>query len=268
MFVERNIKNFSYDQEKMIDGKSQMILLHSRRAIKCFIEDLEGLNVDIHKDDDILMFDGVKEIMSILNSVDLYFDKIKDSEIAPYHKSFYKTLMQHELLFSVFPYQDLDNQAHLRKLRISPPASACGYKPLDLWRGAQLNSDSIDFAFSSKVLVAAGWKPGCSTDYDAVLLAEKLKAKSLINLSNIEKVYSEDPKKNPNAKALDSLTWQEMLNLLPTEWSPGLNMPFDPIAAKRASELGMSVYIAKGTDIANTMNILEKKDFKGTIIKD
>ena len=39
---------------------------------------------------------------------------IKDSEIAPYHKSFYKTLMQHELLFSVFPYQDLDNQAYLK----------------------------------------------------------------------------------------------------------------------------------------------------------
>ena len=108
-------KNFSYDQEKMIDGKSQMILLHSRRAIKCFIEDLESLDVDIHKDDDILRFDGVKEIMSILNSVDLYFDKIKDSEIAPYHKSFYKTLMQHELLFSVFPYQDLDNQAYLKQ---------------------------------------------------------------------------------------------------------------------------------------------------------
>ena len=69
-----------------------MILLYSRRAIKCFIEDLESLDVDIHKDDDILRFDGVKEIMSILNSVDLYFDKIKDSEIAPYHKSFIKRL--------------------------------------------------------------------------------------------------------------------------------------------------------------------------------
>ena len=114
MFVERNIKNFSYDQEKVVDGKSQMILLHSRRAIKCFIEDLENLDVDIHKDGDVLMFDGVKEIMSILYSVELFFNKIKDSEIAPYHKNFYKTLMQHELLFSVFPYQELDNQAHLR----------------------------------------------------------------------------------------------------------------------------------------------------------
>ncbi len=131
MFVERNIKNFSYDQEKTVDGKMQMILLHSRRAIKCFIEDLESLDVDIHKEDDILMFDGVKEIMSILNSVELYFKKINDSEIVPYHKNFYKTLMQHELLFSIFPYQDLDNQAHLKH----EPCPECGeyhanYPPL------------------------------------------------------------------------------------------------------------------------------------------
>ena len=131
MFVERNIKNFSYDQEKLVDGKSQMILLHSRRAIKCFIEDLESLDVDIHKEGDILMFDGVKEIMSILNSVELFFDRIKDSEIASYHKNFYKTLMQHELLFSVFPYQELDDQAQLKH----EPCTECGeyhanYPPL------------------------------------------------------------------------------------------------------------------------------------------
>jgi len=64
-FVERNIKNFTYDQTKTVDGKMEMTLLHSRRAIKCFIEDLEDLDVDIHKDSEVLMFDGVKEIMSI-----------------------------------------------------------------------------------------------------------------------------------------------------------------------------------------------------------
>lgn len=131
MFVERNIKNFSYDQLKTVEGKSEMTLLHSRRAIKCFIEDLETLDVDIHKDGDVLMFDGVKEIMSILNSVELYFDKIKGSEIATYHKNFYKTLMQHELLFSIFPYQELNNKAQLRH----GPCPECGeyhanYPPL------------------------------------------------------------------------------------------------------------------------------------------
>ena len=40
--------------------------------------------------------------------------------------------------------------------------------------------------FAGQVLIAAGWKPGFSTDYDAVLLAEKFSANCVVNLSNIE----------------------------------------------------------------------------------
>ena len=38
-----------------------------------------------------------------------------------------------------------------------------------------------------RVLVASGWKPGFSSDYDAVLLAERFQADSVINLSNIDR---------------------------------------------------------------------------------
>ncbi|MDR2144346.1 MAG: UMP kinase, partial [Treponema sp.] len=47
--------------------------------------------------------------------------------------------------------------------------------------------------FTGRVLVAAGWKPGFSSDYDAVLLAERFGADAVINLSNIEQVYTDDP---------------------------------------------------------------------------
>ena len=36
--------------------------------------------------------------------------------------------------------------------------------------------------FSGRILIAAGWKPGFSTDNDAVLLAEKFNAKTVVNL--------------------------------------------------------------------------------------
>ena len=54
--------------------------------------------------------------------------------------------------------------------------------------------------FSGRILVAAGWKPGFSTDNDAVLLAEKFSADTVLNLSNIEKVYTDDPKKKSFGK--------------------------------------------------------------------
>ena len=117
--------------------------------------------------------------------------------------------------------------------------------------------------FKGQVLVAAGWKPGFSTDNDAVILAERFLGKTIINLSNIAKVYTDDPKKNPDAKPLDTISWDEFKVLVGSTWVPGKNTPFDPVASKRASKLGMQVICADGRNIENTMAILNKKEFVG-----
>ena len=44
------------------------------------------------------------------------------------------------------------------------------------------------------VVIGGGWKPGWSTDYDAVLFARDYGANLIINLSNIYYVYTKDPK--------------------------------------------------------------------------
>lgn len=116
------------------------------------------------------------------------------------------------------------------------------------------------------VVVAAGWKPGRSTDYEAVLLARDYKAKNIINLSNIDIVYDRDPQKYPDAKPLEKISWENFEKLVGTEWSPGANLPFDPVATKYAKELNLTVYILKGLDINNFEKALEGKPFKGTII--
>ncbi len=117
-----------------------------------------------------------------------------------------------------------------------------------------------------RVLVAAGWKPGFSSDNDAVLLAEKYGADTVINLSNIEKVYTDDPKKNPNAKPLDHVSWADFRKMVGDTWEPGKNTPFDPIASKKAEALGLTVICASGRDIENTRLILDGGNFKGTVI--
>lgn len=116
------------------------------------------------------------------------------------------------------------------------------------------------------IIVGAGWKPGCSTDYDAVLMAEKVGAKKLINLSNIRYVYDKDPRKSKDAKALPELTWKEFRAKFGSRWDPGLNSPFDPVASKRAQKLGMEVIVTEGKDLANIRNILNNKKFAGTVI--
>jgi uridylate kinase len=120
--------------------------------------------------------------------------------------------------------------------------------------------------FMGRILVAAGWKPGFSTDFDAVLLAEKFGATTIVNLSNIAKVFTDDPRVNPAARPLDKVAWKDFTALVGTEWSPGKNAPFDPVATKRASELGLKVVCAAGRDLPNLEAILEHREFVGTII--
>jgi uridylate kinase len=121
-------------------------------------------------------------------------------------------------------------------------------------------------SFSGQVLVAAGWKPGFSTDNDAVILAELCRADTVINLSNIEKVYTDDPRKNPDAKPLDRISWNDFKAITGDTWIPGKNVPFDPIATSRAASLGLKVIIASGRDIRNLKNILNNEPFLGTVI--
>lgn len=120
--------------------------------------------------------------------------------------------------------------------------------------------------FKGQILVAAGWKPGFSTDTDAVYLAKRFKGKLIVNLSNIAKVYTDDPRKNPEAKPLDEISWPDFIKMVGTEWVPGKNTPFDPVATSIASKEGMKVICADGRNIENTINILTGNPYIGTTI--
>lgn len=117
------------------------------------------------------------------------------------------------------------------------------------------------------VAIGAGWKPGWSTDYDAVILARDYKANVIINLSNIDGVYDRDPNKFKDARLIEKMTWEEMEKIVGNKWTPGLNMPFDPIATQLSKKLGITTIITSGRDFKNLENIIEGEPFKGTVIQ-
>jgi len=119
--------------------------------------------------------------------------------------------------------------------------------------------------FKKNIILAAGYKPGWSTDFDAVLIAKQLKVKEIVNMSNIDYVYDKDPKKHKNAKALKQISWKNFRKLVGSSWSAGLNMPFDPIAAKEASNSKIKVIVI-GKDLGNLKNYLDGKGFRGSVI--
>ena len=125
---------------------------------------------------------------------------------------------------------------------------------------------TADFPFTGRILTAAGWKPGFSTDYDAVVLAERFSARRIIMLSNIPRIYSDDPSTNPEAEPLDRLTWKEYRKMIGTAWKPGANLPFDPAAAERAAESGLTVVAVAGKNLENLDALLAGRNFIGTVI--
>jgi uridylate kinase len=121
-------------------------------------------------------------------------------------------------------------------------------------------------SFKEKILIAAGWKPGFSTDYDAVLLAKTYNSDTIINLTNVDYVYDKDPNKFKSAKPFKEISWKDYLKLIEQKWIPGLSAPFDPIASKLAQKFKFKVVILNGKKIKNLKNYLENKKFTGTII--
>ena len=117
------------------------------------------------------------------------------------------------------------------------------------------------------VVVAAGWKPGWSTDYDAVLLCEDYDIKEIINLSNVNQVYDKDPRENKDAKAIARVSWEDFRKIVGDKWIPGMNTPFDPVASKKAQELGIKVVFMSGHDFENIRNYFNGKKFLGTVIE-
>lgn len=123
------------------------------------------------------------------------------------------------------------------------------------------------YNFKESILVAAGWRPGFSTDFDAVILAKYLGIKKVINLSNIDYVYDKDPHKFPDAEKIEKISWADFRQMVGDTWDPGMNAPFDPIASKEAQGIDLEVAIMNGKNLDNLRDYLDERAFKGTIIK-
>jgi len=116
------------------------------------------------------------------------------------------------------------------------------------------------------VVIAAGWKPGWSTDYDAVLLCEDYGVNTIINLSNIDRVYNKDPRKFKDARSYDKISWPNFRKIVGDKWIPGINAPFDPVAAKKAQDLDVKVIVMDGANLENLEDYFNGKKFVGTVI--
>lgn len=126
--------------------------------------------------------------------------------------------------------------------------------------------DVLDAPKNFKLIIAAGYRPGSSTDLRAIQIAERVGATKVINLSNIDYVYTADPKKDHAAQKIGSISWHDFREIIPADWDPGLSSPFDPVAARAAETSHIEVAIINGNKLGEIEKYLNGDSFVGTRI--
>jgi uridylate kinase len=114
---------------------------------------------------------------------------------------------------------------------------------------------------SGKAVVMGGLQPGQSTNAVAALAAEITRAEILVNGTDVEGVYSEDPKKNPKAKLIRSVHVDKLLTwAMGGEVFAGRYELLDPLAIKIMQRAKIPTRFVSLGDPGNIIAALQGKD--------
>src|SRR6058998_2079439 len=121
--------------------------------------------------------------------------------------------------------------------------------------------DVPHLAHLGKVLVMGGLQPGQSTNAVAALAAEITRAEFLVNGTDVDGVYSEDPKKNTKAKLMRSVDAEKLLSwAMGGEVFAGRYELLDPLAIKIMQRAKMPTRFVSLADPGNILAALQGKD--------
>ncbi len=119
-----------------------------------------------------------------------------------------------------------------------------------------------------RIVVMGGTTPGHSTDAVGAELAKKVNAERLIIATDVDGVYSKDPKKFLKAKKLDRIAIDELLELSGKEWKKaGKSCIIDGPACKIIKDGRIPTFVVNGKDLKALVDAINGKSFDGTIIE-
>lgn len=154
---------------------------------------------------------------------------------------------------------------HINASTFSAGLGKTGY--LIKWKPLNAAIEDVKKNFGNKILVCGGYNTRTSSDYDAAVFADVVDADLLINATNVDGVYSDDPKKNPNAKKLPKLTFEQFEKIILKNLQiPGEYRLFDLQATKLIKEKKIKTIFIDGTDPEEILRAVEGKH-NGSVIE-
>jgi uridylate kinase len=121
---------------------------------------------------------------------------------------------------------------------------------------------------AGRIPILGGQIPGFTTDAVAALIAEQMQGQ-FINLSNVDGVYSSDPKKSKNAKFYPELSYERLISIIQVvESKPGQNVVLDLPASLILKRSKIPALFVNGNDLDNFEAAVRGQEFRGTVVND
>jgi uridylate kinase len=117
-----------------------------------------------------------------------------------------------------------------------------------------------------KIVVMGGTVPGHTTDAVSAMVAASMKADRIVNGTAVDAVYTDDPRKNPDAKKIKNMTIDELGEIVYKDHGASKSSVFDPLGVKLAKENKMDILIIDGRNLDELRNAILGKEINGTFV--
>ena len=119
------------------------------------------------------------------------------------------------------------------------------------------------------IVVMGGTAPGHTTDRVAASLARYVGAKRIVNATSVDGVYSADPNRNPRARLLRRVGFEELVRLSGSgHRTAGPSVVFDPVAARVVARDRTPLSVVRGRNLRALRAAILGEPFHGTRVTD
>ena len=117
-----------------------------------------------------------------------------------------------------------------------------------------------------KIVVMGGTFPGHTTDAVATMVAREMEADRVVNATSVDAVYTDDPRKNKDAKRIEKMTIAELGDIVYKEHDASKSSVFDPLGVKIAAANKIDIMMVDGRNLEELRKAILGQPFSGTTV--
>ncbi len=127
---------------------------------------------------------------------------------------------------------------------------------------------AVETSFRNKIPIMGGTVPGHTTDAVAAMLAKASRSDILVIFTDVDAIYTKDPKLYPAAEKIQEMTTKDLVKMFgKIKREPGMKLVVDPIAAQLVDKHNIKTLVLGKSELERLEEILNGAEHGGTTIK-